>query len=178
MKHRMLAAYQEKPRRVRFESQEAGEDIVLLLRQHWVTNLGWLSLLFVMFVAPLVFIFGLPIWQSLSEQVILMLLSVWYLLVLAFGLESFLHWYFNVYIITDRRIVDVDFHGLLHKEISETSLDQVQDVTYRVFGLAATVFDYGDVLIQTAAAQARFDFLNVARPGTVHDKLTDLVQNR
>ncbi len=175
MVKKVLAAYQERPDKVSFESQEDDEDIILLLRQHWVTNVGWLFFLLLMLSAPLLFVFANPENTFLNPDAALMLGIIWYLIALGYGIESFLHWYFNVYIVTDRRIVDVDFYGILHKEISETTLDQVQDVTYTVYGLAATVFDYGDVLIQTAAEEARFDFLNVAHPGIVHDKLTDIV---
>jgi len=102
------------------------------------------------------------------------LLLLWYLMTFAFGLERFLNWYFNVYIVTDRRIVDIDFNGLLYKNISECSHDRVQDVTYKTGGLLQTLFDFGDVYIQTAAEQREFEFRSIPQPGHVHDIVTDL----
>ncbi len=171
----LVAAYQEKPNHVDFESRQDGEEIVLLLRQHWVRNAGWLFFLCLMLTTPVLFLIGFSMSNMLGREFTLILLIIWYLITLAYGLESFLHWYFNVYIVTNKRIIDIDFYGLLHKEITEASLDHVQDVTYRVYGLAATIFNYGDVLVQTAAQEARFDFLHVAHPAAVHDKLTDIV---
>jgi hypothetical protein len=81
--------------------------------------------------------------------------------------EKFLNWYFNVYIITTERIIDVDFISLLYKQVSEAQIAKIQDVTYTMGGLARAVFNYGDVLIQTAGELPNFDFLAVPHPNKV-----------
>ena len=47
-----LSAFVVKPNNVRFETQEKKEKIVLLLRQHWFTNLSWILLAILMLFAP------------------------------------------------------------------------------------------------------------------------------
>ena len=58
----------------------------------------------------------------LPERFQLIALLGWFLIVLGYVLEVFLSWFYNVYIITDERIIDVDFTSLLSKDISYAKL--------------------------------------------------------
>jgi uncharacterized membrane protein YdbT with pleckstrin-like domain len=99
---------------------------------------------------------------------------IWFLILSAYFLESFLTWYFNVYIVTDERIIDVDFYNLIYKEVSDANIDKIQDVTYKMGGVIRTIFNYGDVLVQTASEVPNFEFLAVPKPDQVVKVLQDL----
>jgi hypothetical protein len=143
-----LASYMPFPR-VNLEIQEESEEILLLVRRHIITNWRWILIALIMSVAPL-FFSGFPGISSLPDNFQLMTGVLWYLLVLAVLLEGFLNWYFDVFIITDERIIDIDFKNLIYKNITSTKLDNVEDVTYSVSGALPSLLDYGNVLIQTA----------------------------
>ncbi len=175
-----FAAFVKNPADVFFESQEKDEQIIYLLRRHFVTNAKWIIASVIMFVGPLIVVsllssnnISTSSFVPLKYQLVGIL--IWYLITWMFILESFLDWYFNVYIVTDKRIVDIDFWGLLYKNISETPYFNVQDVTYRTGGIIQTLFNYGDVYIQTAAEKREFEFESVPNPAEVYDKITDLV---
>ena len=51
-------------------------------------------------------------------------------------------------------------------------------VTFRVGGVIRHIFDYGDVLIQTAGTAPNFDFLAVPKPAFVADKIGDLAREK
>lgn len=169
-----LAAFVAYPPDIRFETQEREERIVLLLRRHWITNLPWIFSVILLIFAPLFFRF-LPILEPLPFRYQAITIIGWYLLTLAFVLENFLSWYFNVDVITDERIVDIDFYSLIYKEISHCKIDQIQDVTFKMGGIVRTLFNYGDVLIQTAAEVPVFDFESVPKPALVVQKLNELI---
>ncbi len=76
-------------------------------------------------------------------------------------------WYFNVYILTNERIVDLDFVGILDKQVAFTTLNHIEDITPKTIGFFGTFFDYGNVYIQTAAEKPEFDFEKVPRPDDV-----------
>lgn len=174
-KHRAgtLSAYTTHPDNIHFENQERGEEIELFLRMHPVTNVPWIILAVLMIFAPLV-LRVFPFLNFLPPRFGLVTLLIWYLLTSAFILESLLRWLFNIYIVTNRRIVDIDFHNLIYKEVSDTDLDRVQDVTYRMGGVVRTLFNYGDVLIQTAGAAPNFEFGAVPNPDEVAKTLQEL----
>ena len=89
-------------------------------------------------------------------------------------MESFLTWFFNVYIVTDERIIDIDFYNLIYKEVSDANIDKIQDVTYKMGGVIRTLFNYGDVMVQTASEVPNFEFLAVPKPDKVAKVLQDL----
>jgi len=169
-----LAAFMLQPDGVRFETQEKKEKIILLLRKHWITNLSWISLTALSIFIPFLLRF-FPILGSFPFRYQLMAVFLWYLLTLGFCLQSFLSWYFNVNIITDERIVDIDFYSLIYKQISHCKIDKIQDISFTMGGVVRTFFNYGDVLIQTAGEIPVIEFQSVPQPALVVRKLNDLI---
>ena len=171
--HNPLAAYCYYPDGVKFISKDNAERIVLLLRRHPITNLGWIIISILMFAAPIV-LSTFPLLSFLPDNFQFIAILGWYLISTAYAFESFLNWYFSVYIVTDERVFDVDFVNLIYREISEANVDQIQDVTARVGSVVRTVFDYGDILIQTASEKARIEFEAVPHPDQVAKVLREL----
>lgn len=161
-----LSAYVAHPSRAHFATQEEKEKIILLLRKHWITNLSWFFLAIICFFAPLA-LRVFPIIEFLPERYQLMSVIMWYLLLTAFIFEKFLTWFFNVYLVTDERLVDVDFYNLIYKQITEAKIDKIQDITFRVGGVVRSLFNYGDVLVQTAGAEPNLEFEAVPNPEKV-----------
>src|SRR3989338_3393046 len=161
------------PGRVRFETQEARERIILILRQHWFTQLPWLITALILLFIPLV-LNWVPLIDFLNANYQFMVIIIWYLLIIAFIYEQFISWYFHVFIITDERIIDVNFTNLIYKEISEAKIDNIEDVTYKQGGVSKAIFDFGDVACQTAAEQRQFVMENVPRPNRVVKILNEL----
>lgn len=157
-----------------FETQDKEEKILLLLRKHVVTNVGWVLLALVLMIVPALFEF-FPVFSLLPVSYQVLGLVIWYLAVFGFSFEKFLSWYFNVYIITDERIIDYDFYSLLYKRVSEAKIDRVEDVTFVVGGALGNLFHYGDVYIQTAGEQRELDFEAVPKPEVVVKLLNELI---
>ena len=161
-----FTAFAARPKKIGFENQFDGEEIILLLRKHWFTNLRWVAGGLLMFFAPLVLIF-FPLIDFLPGSFQFVVILMWYLLSFAFILESFLGWYFNVYIVTDERIVDIDFYNLAYKEISDAEIEKIEDVTMTVVGVVRTLLNFGRVTVQTAAEMPQFEFDDVPNPSLV-----------
>lgn len=156
-----------------FETQESREKIILLLRQHWVLQLRWILIVMVMMVVPL----GLrwiPLLDFLPSRFQFMAVVMWYLLVIAFVFEQFISWLFHVFIITDERVIDIDFYNMLHKVVSEAKIDNIEDVTYSHGGTFSTWFNYGTVNMQTAAEKREFEISCVPQPSRVAKILNEL----
>ncbi|MDP2670945.1 MAG: PH domain-containing protein [bacterium] len=159
----------------RFETQGPDEKIELLLRAHEITNLGWIvSVVVLAFFGLGFFLFSLTLDSPFSTLQSALLLVVWLLLLIGFALQRYLYWFFNVYLVTNKKIVDVDFLNLFYKQISETPLENIQDSTYRAAGFFQNHFDYGDLMIQTAGETENFEFLNIPDPDGVQEKIMDL----
>lgn len=176
----MFASLVENPLNCKFEGQDADEDILLLVRAHPITNLNWILLAILVvtvpFLAPKISSF-LPINLSLIPmQFQLAFLIIDYLLVLIIVFEGFLGWYFNVYMVTNKRIVDVDFSSVLSKSVDLALLGEIQEADSHMVGLWSLIFNYGDIAIQTAAARVVMDFRSVPSPNQISDMIMDLAE--
>lgn len=174
-----LSAYALYPDGVHFDTQAEEERIILLLRKHWITNLPWLVITFsLIFAPPIVFpaFFLRQILPSLPGNFVLVATIFWYLATFGFALVNFIVWYFNVYIVTDERIIDVDFLHLLYKQLSSTRIARIQDLTYKLGGVIRSLFDFGDVFIQTAGTELNFEFEAVPHPEAVVRKISELME--
>jgi len=86
-------------------------------------------------------------------------------------------WRNDEYIVTDRLIIDVEKKPLFFgRERREAPLDKILSVSERKQGLLATIFNYGDVLIQTAAATGDFTFDGVGNPAQVRREVYNRVE--
>lgn len=173
-----LSAYLFMPDDIRFETQEPGETIILLLRKHWITNLLWLLISGILIVLPLFLFPALTLYVTTPTiPVSLMTFFVlgWYLITFSYIFVNFLLWYFTVSIVTNERIIDIDFINLLNKKFAETRINRIEDVTMRTGGFIRAFFDFGDVLVQTAAKEVQFEFLAVPHPEKVVRTVNELM---
>ncbi len=161
------------PENIDFETREEGEEIILMLRKHIVTNAGWAAGAILLLFVPTVFSF-FGVFGILPGGYGFVATMGWYLVIFAYVFEKFLTWYFNVYFVTNLRIIEVSFNNLINKQVSAAIVEKVQDVTYTTTGIFRTVFDFGNVFIQTAAEVEEFDFFAVPHPERVAKVIDDL----
>ena len=167
-------AFLAKPTRIFFASQHHEEKVLLLLRRHPITQLGWISIALILAMLPSLFAsIGLVDFLPVRFQVAAAI--GWYLIVMGFVLESFLSWFYNVFIITDERVIDVDFNNLLYKNISAAKIDNIEDVTQSAGGVLASIFNYGTIRVQTAGAVTEFEFNEVPQPAKVAAFLNEMI---
>lgn len=141
---------------VKFEAQGSHETVLLLMRKHPVTNLWWLILTAMLLGTPL-FWDDFPLVSNVDLVTRSALAILWYLGLAFFVIQNLLLWFYSVYIVTDERIVDVDFFGLLYKNVNVAQIRKIEDVSYAQIGILSSVFDYGNVIIETAGEQRTED---------------------
>jgi hypothetical protein len=168
-----LSSFRFYPEHADFLNKDPEEKVVLLLRKHPFTNLGWITKSFVVIVVP-AFITILPFFSLMPYGFQIVSVLCWYLFVSAYVFEKFLSWFYHVNIITDERIFDIDFNHMTNRKITDAGIDQIQDVTVEVVGTIGTVLNYGNVLIQTAAEIPQVEFESVPEPDKVARILREL----
>lgn len=168
-----FASFCEHPKGVRFENQDADEFILLFLRRHFITNVPWLFTVALLIIIPLLVVYLAELSTTASpfpfvpSQYFLILVLFYYLIVFGYALTSFMTWFYNISIITNQRIVDIDFSDIIYHNVAVTKVDLVEDVDYTQSGAIRSLFNYGDVLVQTASKIANFEFLAVPKPADV-----------
>lgn len=171
------------PPQTRFESQDEDERILILGRRHFITNIKWIALSCFAFFVPL-FWGEFPMISAIDTNTSFILSIVWYCGLFFYAIQSFILWFYNVYIVTNERLVDVDFFGLLYKNVNVTQIEKLEDVNYSQRGLFTGFFNYGDVIVQTASEQhsddrsekSAFTFESVANPDLVVKIISELME--
>ena len=102
------------------------------------------------------------------------LLFFWTFLVALFALRKFLLWLLNVYIVTNKRLVHVDYQGLFKKRVLETPLHHILNVSFSTKGFWSTIFKFGSVEVQATGLQAPIILSNLREPSKVKDFLWSL----
>lgn len=161
------------PKLVRFENQEQRERIVLLLRQHWVTQIHWIVGAPLGLLLPL-FFHWVPVLNFLPPNYKFMTIIAWFLLITAYIYEKFISWYYQVFIITDERIIDINFSNLTYKELSEAKIENIEDVSYKQGGVLRAMFNFGDVVMQTAGAERQFMIESAPEPNRIVKIINEL----
>ncbi|MBN1618981.1 PH domain-containing protein [Candidatus Dojkabacteria bacterium] len=177
-----LAQFLAFPDQVSFVGQESSEKIVLFMRQHYAVLIPDLLRVLLLFILPFVLVpvviaSGLNI--DISYIPFLVGLAIfWSMMIVTFSVTSFFRWFYSINIVTNERIIDIDFRGIVNHRVAEAQLERVEDVSHSPIGVWATLFDFGTVFIQTAGEQREFQFENVPRPRDVQDTILDLLEEK
>ena len=105
----------------------------------------------------------------------------WVILGMAsFGMVMFLillvvTWIYNQneLILTDRNVTQVIRNGLFSRQVSQLSLNNIEDVTADKQGIWSMVFNFGQVRIETAGEQNNFHFSYCPNPNHYGQLLLD-----
>lgn len=177
---RMLSAFCENPIGVAFAEQASDEKILLFLRRHFITNLLWVLISIVIFLAPIFFFIFRSQLQFLGTinlplRFFIIFILFYYLAVFAYAFVNFLSWFYNVFIVTQKRIVDIDYSSIVIHNVAFTKLSHVQDVNYDQIGFIRSLFNFGDVFVQTAGNEPTFDAHSVPQPRRAAHIIGDLI---
>ena len=159
--------------KIKFDGQNNKESVILILRAHPITQVYWVINAFILLITLILLNFVFVTFLNTGQ--ILFLGSFGLAMIFSYIWFNFLSWYFNVGIATTQRIVDIDFHSVLYKEVTVAMLGKVEDVTSKTGGFFSSIFDYGNVFLQTAGTEANIEFLNIPKPSRVAEIINQLI---
>lgn len=162
--------------------QEPGEKVIIYLRRHWF--------IFAKISAFFIFLSILPLFlrsfivrhlpQLLSDSMwgpsMTLLISIYYLFIWVLWYQNFLDYYLDLWIVTDRRIINTEQNSLFNRVIAEQRLSRIQDVTSTQKGFLPTFLNYGEVKVQTAGQQPQFHFEQIPNPHEVARHINKFVE--
>lgn len=159
---------------------DSDESIYVFARPYFLSFLPWFSLGLALVVAGLLFVFFVVrifpdfIATDFQFDVFVIMTSAYFLLTLPFITVGFIDYYYDILVVTDRRLLDVDQNSLFSRNINELALEQIEDVSSPTTGILNTFLDFGDVNIQTAGAKDKFVFKGVLHPREITEIILDL----
>ncbi|MFZ2154443.1 MAG: PH domain-containing protein [Candidatus Moraniibacteriota bacterium] len=158
-----------------FHGQHNEEVIIAIIRRHWFNILEQYFIIIGVLVLMIAALEILPRYY-MGEIDLPLFFFIESFLAITIWIYAFIIWidfYFDVWIITNERIVNIEQKALFIRTISELKFEKIQDVSINIVGLIPTILNYGDVHVQTAGTTERFLFHKVPDP----QKIKGLVMN-
>lgn len=151
-----------------FVGQQDGEEIQLVLRRHhsvMARGLVMAGLVLAISATPLL------VWKP---QWLWLVFLAGLLLVVIIAFNTWIKWYYGVYIVTNRRVRQQIQRGLFHKTTIDVYLDKVQNISYNISGLKGSLLGYGTILLRTMAGDMMMT--KIANCEEVYNQLSQIAQ--
>ncbi|MEY2664924.1 MAG: hypothetical protein RLZZ480_29 [Candidatus Parcubacteria bacterium] len=164
-------------------SLEPGEEVLKVVRKHWFIITTQLIGVAMTAVIPLImiglfielprFVGGTAISTEGHGALITFGVATWLLLSTTSAFVVWTHYYLDLWVITDRRIIAVEQIHFFNRNVAIFRLERMQDIEFSVKGLIQTFFNYGTLTAQTAGhVEANFKSTGMPNP----DELQNIIQ--
>lgn len=159
---------------------EQGEHVILAARKHWLVYVGGalpyaiialLPLAVLEFLAATAFPWAALI--DLGHPLMRFGLGAWWLFVWLAAFSTFMHYFLDIWIVTNKRIIDVEQYDFFRREVTSIFLDRVEDATIDVTGFFHTLFGFGVITVQSAGAAERLTLPGVPNPAHIRNAIMD-----
>lgn len=154
-----------------FADQFEDEEVLFVFRKHPIVMrkgliFGLLAVLagaLVVFWQPTYTAFFLGVFGGMIMGAIIML-------------PAWITWYFSVFIVTDRRLIQVTQKGFFHKSVIDMGLNQIQMVNYQVAGPQETLLGFGTIMMQTFVGDLIIH--EIPHPAKIQKKLLEILREQ
>jgi Bacterial PH domain len=141
---------------------EANEIILSVVRKHWFVILTELLATFVMVLAPFFILAIATVFPQAaiferfltvqSLEILTFLIALWLLFSILVAFTIWTHYYLDLWVITDRRIIVIDQIHFFNRKVSSFRLERLQDIKVSITGILPTLLNFGTMHAQTASA--------------------------
>ena len=156
---------------------ENGEEIIAQVHKHW-----WfiaLRVVLVILVASMPFVLWLFLhglgWLDLVDVPLAAMVSLgalWLLVVWILFWQFWTLYYMDMWIVTNKRLIDIDYIAFFNRNIAILRLDRIQDLTVDIDSVFGDVLGFGSLLVQTAGSDREFRVENISHPEKLRDLLS------
>ncbi len=164
------------PKKLHFYSKDPGEDVVLVVRVHWIGYVKEFFFILIFLLLPILLTYistFFDIFNSLVIYIAFFIVSI--LVAINILITTILKWYYSVVVITDRRVVVVKLNNAFYHSYSEAQLSKIEDVTHSTISFWGNLFDVGNLDIDTAGHEIDFRLKTLPRPRELQDLINDLI---
>lgn len=138
---------------------EIGEEVLKVARKHWFIITAEILGIIIMALLP-IFVATIfvvvpalhPETFVLAEQLPLIVFAVsfWLLFTLLTIFMIWTHYFLDLWIITDRRIIVIDQVHFFNRKVSSFRLERLQDIKVAIDGIIPTLLNFGTLHAHTA----------------------------
>ncbi|MBI2523864.1 PH domain-containing protein [Candidatus Peregrinibacteria bacterium] len=144
---------------------EPDEELQKIVHKHWIVIL--LAVLWpgASFLLATVTIALLP------YRPIVLLAGGWAAFSIIWWIRNFFGEYLDAWIVTDAAIINVEWFGWFHRKSTRILYSDIEEVSYEIQGILATLFRYGTLSIERVATGSVVDLDYVKSPREVESMI-------
>ncbi len=151
---------------------EASEAVLTVVRKHWFIITAELLGILMLILLPIILLSSFTILSTLIpisfkltdySSLATFAAAAWVLFCILTAFMTWTHYYLDLWIITDRRIIVVDQIHFFNRKVSSFRLERLQDIKVSVNGIIPTFLNFGTILAQTAS-DAESNFMSNGLP--------------
>jgi len=155
---------------------EVNEVVLKVIRKHWLPMLFEVIITLVVAMIPIIFYALLKntFFSDLTLQNLYICLFLYFTFLIFIWVSLFISWidyYLDIWILTNKRIVDVEQLSLFSRKVSSIRLDRIQDVQVEVIGIVNTFLKIGNIRVMTAAESNDLVIRTAGNPELVKEEI-------
>lgn len=147
------------------------EEIQMVVHKHWL--LGIRSLWF----PTLVFA---AVWSLLyfaQTRYVVYGIGLASLGVALWWIRNFMDYYLDAWIITNKGVIDLEWHGWFHRTSARVLYSDIQGLEYEVNGILGTMMGYGELSLEKISTGSTISMPYVKRPRRVEALILQCMEN-
>lgn len=91
-------------------------------------------------------------------------------------LPSWITYHFSVFIVTDKRLIQITQEGFFNRTVIDMGLNQIQMINYQVSGLQETLLGFGTIMMQTFVGDLVIH--EIPHPAKIQKKLLEILREQ
>ncbi len=152
-----------------FEKHLEDDEVVSqYVHKYWGVASGALAWPTIWFFA------GIAILVMAPVRTVFIAFVVWSLFTIQWWLRNFLDYFLDVWIITDRGVISLQWEGWFHRTSSRILYSDIQGVSYEISGIVGTLNRVGTIAIEKVSTGGTISLSHVRHPRKVE---TLILQN-
>ena len=155
-----------------FKGQLSEETTILVIRKHWITLALPLFLVLLTALIPII-IYPLITPTLLYFDFYWFLSSAFWFFLWNLLFFNLMIYSLNTLVITNKRVIETKQLGFFKYSANEFQKDKIQDISVKIIGILPSLLNYGNLEIQTAGSENKFNFTNFPDP----EKIKQIILN-
>lgn len=164
---------------------ESNEQVLTVVRKHWLVIVAELFGSVFFLLIPLLLYIIIPLTPINTELVLpyshylWYITGIWMLFSLLAAFMVWTHYFLDLWIVTDRRIIVIDQVRFFNRKVSSFRLERLQDIKVSIDGFIPTIFNFGTIKAQTAsAAESNFASSGLPDPRGIQSVIQKAMDSR
>lgn len=157
---------------------QEGEHIIVKARKRWFVIFTHACIMFMLAFAPILLIPQAFVITGMVVPVVgyIFYATMWVWFVWIMFVVMWTNYYLDVLILTNKRIIDREQFFLFSRDEVTIPIDRIEDIKIEIKGVVPTMFDFGDIQIQTAGAKRETLMRGVKNPEHIKASIDRLIQ--